>query len=354
MSPQRRRPESQTLLDAPLTLVHDPLLGRELQIIARKQLGYLTTAQLAANGVPQRTASRRVRAGRWRRATRGVFDVALDPLDAHPVHVRKVRRALLALLAFGPDAIAVGGTALILHGVWGVPESRAPQIALPAASSRRNRDGLVCRRFEKGVAPVLVHGVRAAPPVVALAQMICETSPRQALGLLDSALRRGVISRGQLDDVRRAIRRRRGCRRIAHVFDLVDERRESPPESQAWYDLREVGLVPTAIQIEIRDDDGFAVARPDMGYEFEDGSWLFVEIDGDAYHEEGNEDDPARDARLIEVLEARWIEAEVLRFRPSTLGLDGTMIGEVREKVAGRPRMPAHADGRPTVLGPRL
>lgn len=284
----------------------------------------------------RRVIGHRVRTGRWRRPTRGVVDVAVEPPEAFPVAQAKVRAAILALMAFGPDAIAVGLTALVLHGVWGVPPTRAPQVSLPRASGRAHRDNLVCRRFERGVRVQIVHGMRVVPPIIALAQAVCEVSPRTALGLLDSAVHRGVITGAEVREVRTATRRRRGCRKLAHVWDLVDGRRESPPESGAWLDLWQAGLQPTDVQIEIRDANNVLIARPDIGFEFMDGSWLFVEIDGDDAHVEGNTKDEARDGRLITTLANAGIRSEVRRYRSRQLGFESEMVSEVRAKIAGR------------------
>lgn len=334
--PVENRPRGEELLehDEHVDLVDDPLLAGSLGAIARDQLGFLTKAQLRGHGVTARSVATRVRARPWRRAARGIVDVADDP-DSLGHGVTQKRDAVLALLAYGPSAIAVGLTALTILGVWGVPIGRPAQVSLPRAGRRDRRVGLVCRRFEQGVVPIVVHGVRVVPPVVALAQAICEVSPRTALGLLDSALHRGVITVDQLADVQRATRGRRGCRRLELVWYLVDGRRASPPESGAWYDLWEVNLEPTDVQIEMYDGE-VLVARPDFGYLLDDGSWLFVEIDGDDYHQVGNEHDPARDHRLEQLLASRGVSCEILRFRSPQLGFEGEMTETIREKIAGR------------------
>lgn len=317
-------------------LIADPLLAGPLADLAREQLGFLTTAQIRALGVSRRSVQERLEARSWRRAARGILDVAADGPELLRPGTRKKRAAVLALLAYGPDAIAVGLTALTLLGVWGVPIGRPAQVSLPGASQRGARSGLVCRRFERGVRPIVVHGLRVVPPVVALAQGICEVSPRTALALLESALHRKIIRADQLAEVREATRRRRGCRRLQVVWPLVDARRESPAESGAWFDLWEINLEPTDVQIEIRTDQDVLVARPDFGYQFEDGSWLFVEIDGEEAHPTGNEHDPARDARLQEHLARRGVESEVRRFRSSQLGSQGEMTGVLKQVIDGR------------------
>lgn len=336
-----------------LLLIDDALLTQELRALANVQLGYLSTRQLDARGVGRSIIRQRVRAGLWRRPTRGVVDLAVDPPDTYGVGLRRLRAAVLALVAFGPDAIAVGLTALALRGVWGVPPKRSPEIAMPHADKRRSRDGLTCRRFERGVRVETVRGMKTVPIVVALAQGVCEVSPRTALGLLDSALHLALLEPDEIEDVRRATRGRRWCRRLFHVWALVDPRRESPPESHAWYEFWCVNLVPTDIQISIYADDGVTlVARPDIGFELEDGSWLFFEVDGEDAHPEGNRRDRIRDAGLLRLLERRGIRADVVRFRPRDHPEEGAAVETLRKALGGRRLRRRHPNAT-AALNPR-
>lgn len=319
-------------------LVDDPALAPAARALARHQHGLLTTRQCREHGVTATVAERRVRTGRWRRPTRGVYDVAgLRPVQLPPA-VRHRRAAILALLAYGADAVAVGPSALALLEVWGLPTTVTPQCALPGADRRQSRDGLRCRRFEVGTATVLVDGF-VVDPALALAQSIVEVTPRTALGLIDSALHRGVISTEQLPVVRDLTRGRRGSAALAQLWELVDGRRESPLESWAYVDLHEAGLTPTDVQVEVRNAAEVLVARGDIGFELDDGEWLLVELKGREFHLEAAADDRRRN-RLVVAGGTRSLE-----YWSRDLGPRGPLVSDLGDLLTGRawaaPRRPA-------------
>lgn len=267
------------------------------------------------------------------RPTCGVLDVGQTPVSELDLASRARRAVVLALLAYGPRAVAVGPSALVLHGVWGIPPETAPTIALPGRCSRRPRDGIRVRRFGVDERIVDVDGFRTVEPVLALAQSVVEMSPRAALAVLDSAMNRGVIDAAGLVEVERTTRRRRGCRRIAGVWGMVDGRRESPPESWAWFDLTAAGLRPTDVQVTICDAQGDFLARGDLGYELADGQWLLLEINGRAYHQEWSSvvNDHHRQNGLT--MTGR---VQTVTYFASDLGASGLMVRQVGTYLAGR------------------
>ncbi|PWD50588.1 hypothetical protein C8046_07915 [Serinibacter arcticus] len=304
-----------------------------------RQLGILSVAQLRDHGVTRSTVRNRVEKRRWRSVARGVVDVgAVPPDQLHPAE-RLTRSAVLGLVARGPDAIAVGLSALALFGVWGVPLNTPPQVTKPDASGRKKRAEVVCRRFVPGDSITHVNGFRVVTADRALAQAIVEVDARTALGLLDSALHRGVIDVGDLERVSSLASRRRGARKIWDVWRLVDGRRESPLESWAYYDLVAAGLTPTDIQVTFRDSFGRVLARADIGFKLPDGSWLLIELDGREYHPPGLAGvEESRDNTLS-------IDAfgTTLRYRGHHLGPRGQMIREVRRALEARHWVPARA-----------
>lgn len=306
-------------------LVEDPVLVGRVRDHAMRQCGLLSIDQLTAGGITRAVAARRVRAGRWGRPTRGVYEVgAYRPIDLPP-HLRNLRSAHLGPLTFGSRAIAVSYSALTLYDVWGVPVGSPPQIALPGASNRLNRNGIECRQFSAGSEILTIDGVRVVSAVRALAQAIVQVPARTALGLLDSALQRGVIHPEQVADVRLLVAHRRGAAGTARIWDLIDARRESPIESWAYFDLVGGGLIPTDIQVTVRDGAGRVVGRADIGYRMDDGTWLFVELDGVDYHPlERVFRDTRRDNGLLLAAGAR-----TLRYGAADLGPAGRMVREV-------------------------
>ncbi|WP_146197097.1 type IV toxin-antitoxin system AbiEi family antitoxin domain-containing protein [Serinibacter arcticus] len=298
------------------------LLPAAVVRLATTQHGLLTSSQLAMCGVSVAVAKRRVLTGRWRRPTRGVYDVASSsPLQLRP-DARHRRAAALALLAFGGRATAVGFSALACHGVWGLPV-HSPEVT--CGSARSDRDGLRCREVSLTRSPVQVGAFRCAHPVDALAQALPRCSPRTALGMLDSALHRQVVTEEEVAEVRALLVGRRGAAGLAVVWALVDGRRESPLESWAYYDLDAAGLRPTDIQVRIVDASGVLVARGDIGFRLPDGSWLIVELNGREYHGVAVRDDTRRNAVVATE------RARVLDYWAEHLGVGGTMVRQVRD-----------------------
>lgn len=188
------------------------------------------------------------------------------------------------MLAHGPTAVAVGSSALALHGVRGLPMSIVPEAALPSTHPRRVRDGIRVRQFR----PVEVErfGSRAIAALVpALAQSVPELPRDHAIAVLDDVLFRGLLPRQALDEVRRRVLGRRGSGRCTEWWDLVDHRSESPLETFARLQCADAGVTPDQLQVEIRDADGRFVGRGDLGWELPGGRWLIAEIDGREFHE---------------------------------------------------------------------
>ena len=151
---------------------------------------------------------------------------------------------------------------------------------------------------------------------------------------MDSALHRGVITLDDLATLKARLRGRRGARRLTDIWPLVDSRRESPLESWACFDLHTAGLVPTDIQVTFTDEAGRVLARADIGFELEDGSWHLVELDGRDYHLRPAADDLRDNALVLAV--ARSHRATVVRYRSEHLGSRGRLVRETREALAGR------------------
>ena len=88
-----------------------------LRAVAAQQESLVCTRQCLDAGVGPNVLTRLVRSGSWSRITAGVYDLDPTPLHARPPDRRRRRAAWAALLAFGPEAVAVGPCALALLGV---------------------------------------------------------------------------------------------------------------------------------------------------------------------------------------------------------------------------------------------
>ncbi|ADG73484.1 conserved hypothetical protein [Cellulomonas flavigena DSM 20109] len=259
---------------------------------AELQEALLDAQQCDAAGVgPARRAALR-RAGLLATVVRGVHDAApaLDaaacgraPWAGHdPDDHRRRRAAWIALLALGREhAVATGACALALLGVQGLPRSIRPEGALRDGSHRTPGGGVRVRC----VVPDRVERVgraRVVDPVTALAQAVVELGRDHAVAVLDSAVQRHVIGPDGVDDVARLLHGRRGSRRVAEWWDLVDGRAQSPLETRARLQCRDAGLAPHDLQVPVKDADGRVLARGDLGWWLADGRLLVAEIDGSA------------------------------------------------------------------------
>lgn len=309
----------------------DHLVDSPLSELALEQVGLLSVRQCLEYGVSRGVVGRRVERGTWTRVARGVVDTrpSDDPLPAQAATRRAVVRALLEQ---GPGAIATGPAALVLHGVWGVPRGLVAQVAQAHATKREPRASR-CRRFRSLGRVVTIGGVRGVSVELALAQAVCELAPRTALGVLDSALHLGILSFEGLAEVRALARGRRGVRKLVHVWSLVDDRRESPLESWAYYDLWQAGLRPTDVQVAVRDVRGRPIGRADFGYLLVDGTWLLVELDGRDFHTGAAA--VAHDYGRANAFSLAS-NATVVRFVNEHLGPDGAMVRRLRAFLSGR------------------
>ncbi len=265
-------------------------------MLLRRQEGLVTRQQLLAAGVNDRRISRALTDGRLRRVARGLLDAVETPIEVRShdpsgegdVYAHRRRRAAwLGLLAHGPDVVAVGQTALVLHGIEGLPPHVAVEVARRDRRERRARDGVVLRRYASPRGFHLRDGRLVVPVETALAQAVPALERRTALAVLDSALRRRLVTRRGLDRAHDLARGRRGVARTHDWWGQADGRAESPAESWARADCIDAGIPPDVLQLELVDAAGKVVARCDLAWYLGGGRWLLVEVDGAVVHSAG-------------------------------------------------------------------
>lgn len=258
----------------------------DLITVARTQEGLVSAAQCAEHGVGGHRRARLVEQRRWRHVTRGVFDTAPSPVGTRAtpdLHHRRRRAAWLGLLAYGPEAIAVGPCALVLLGVQGVRTDVAPEVTLPGARAARSRDGIHLRQFDDGMTVVRAAGRWVATPEWALAQAVPEMGRWRAVAAMDSTHHRGLVDAEGLERAYDLARGRRGVARTHAWWAQSDARAESPLETFARLDCDDAGIAPDSLQVEVVDDDRF-LGRADLGWRLPDGRWLVAEMDGVDVH----------------------------------------------------------------------
>ncbi|MBD5786078.1 type IV toxin-antitoxin system AbiEi family antitoxin domain-containing protein [Cellulosimicrobium terreum] len=303
---------------------------------ATRQEGLITTAQCREAGTSQKVVERLVRTGEWSRITRGVFDTDARPVALRPVDHRRKRAAWAAMLTYGPSAVAVGPCALALLGVTGLPSRVVPQAALPGGRALETRDGIRLRMFDDGMTVVRYEDRYVASPAWALAQAVPELERGYAVSVMDSALRRDLITPATLERAHDHARGRRGVAATHAWWELADSRAESPLETWARLDCIDGGVPPDALQVPLTGSSG-AQRRGDLGWQLDDGRWLVGEVDGAEFHDapEAVYTDRERHNDLVTA-----DVAAVLRFTSKDVRSPGTTHRTVRRalKTTGRRR----------------
>ncbi len=235
--------------------------GQSIAALAAQQRGLVTRKQLLAAGIPERSVSRRLAAGRLHRLHRGVY------LVGHPVPP-PLALELAALLACGPTAVLSHRTAAVL---WRFLPSWAGPVEVIAPDRR-------CRP-RPGLKP---HAAKLQRPEITTRQALRITTPARTLADLASVLDPTELERATNE---------------AEVLGLVEGRSaragvtRSEAERRLLALLRRAGLPPTATNTRIAGQEVdvlYAEAR------------LVVEMDGYAFHRTraAFERDRRRDAEL--------------------------------------------------------
>ncbi|GII98672.1 hypothetical protein CLV28_0438 [Sediminihabitans luteus] len=288
--------------------------------LARAQAGLVSTRQCDAAGIGPTVRRGLVARREWTRPGRGVYDTTPGPRS---VDDGRRAAAWTALLAFGPDAVAVGACALVMHRVAGLPSRITPEVAMPGADRRRTRDQIVCRHFDTDLRTVLVAGRRVVALDLALAQAVPELSRAHGLAVLDDVLHRGLLDRSGLDRVHDLARGRRGVASRHELWAFADARSESPLESFARLDCIDAGVPPDVLQLPVLDLAGRVRARGDMAWRLPHGRWLVAEVDGREVH--GLPDAVYADRSRQNALVGTG-RIDVLRFTSHDLGRIGTTV----------------------------
>ncbi|PRW63126.1 DUF559 domain-containing protein [Actinopolyspora mortivallis] len=222
-----------------------------------------------------------------RRVLHGVYRSPTVP----PTHHLRCSAAALRLPS---RAVLTGRSAATLYGV---PLARGSDPVEVIVSGCKRAHGIRswdvrCRESEK----VPWAGIHVATVERACFDMLVRHSVAYGVAYCDAVIRAGLVSiprlaahlEGRSDD--RIVRVRR-------VFDLLDGRAESVPESVLRVTLVLAGMRPTP-QLEVRGTSG-VIARVDLGFE---EAKLAVEYDG-AWH--GDPRRFYRDQRRLAALRAR-------------------------------------------------
>ena len=149
----------------------------------RRHDGVVTLAQARAAGLSKHAVSRRLRSGRWRRCSAGVYFADDRPFT-------DVARVRAAVWGYGERAAASGLTAAWWHELTQYPP-RIVEVTVPRDSDGRIREGSRVRR--RDLADVDVDEVRGLQ-VTAYPLTVLEAAARRRDGakMLDAALQGNV------------------------------------------------------------------------------------------------------------------------------------------------------------------
>ncbi|MDT0530050.1 type IV toxin-antitoxin system AbiEi family antitoxin domain-containing protein [Micromonospora sp. DSM 115977] len=293
--------------------------------------GIVTLAQARAAGLTVHDVHRLCRSGRWRAVIRGGYLVDADRYDGIP------RRARIraAVASFGTRAAAVLTTAAELHGIAGPRATEVIHLSMPGPAAKPARlanPEVVVHQLT--VAPgqlVRVDGIAVTSPLRTVADLVLREDRYAAVCVLDSALNRGLVTDDDLLAVPRLIRRRRGAVAARSHLAEADGRAQSPLETRTRLRCVDGRVPPDALQLEVRDDDGYLLGIGDLGWR---GPRVIAEADGRGPHgtPEAVHADRRRQNRLVN---AGWT---VLRFTWADTLNPAYIPHTVRQAIAARSR----------------
>ncbi|KAA0082829.1 DUF559 domain-containing protein [Mycolicibacterium sp. P9-64] len=233
------------------------------------------------------------------------------------VELTATDKAVAAWLFSRRIAVVAGLSAAALHGTrWIDPN-------LPAELNRQGRDK---------VDGIVLHSDALADDEICIIDGIPATTPARTA--FDIGRRRGLeVAVIRLDalmhatklktpDIDLLVERHAGARgiiQLRNAISLADGGAESPQETRTRLLLVAAGLPQPTTQIEVHDDDGYFVARVDMGWrQYKVG----VEYDGAQHWTDASQ--RSRDIdRIAELNAMRWtivrVSSEMLRHRPATV-----------------------------------
>lgn len=187
-----------------------------------------------------------------------------------------------------------GLTAARLHGL-DTDGSAAAEVTVPPGVSVRGRPGL--RIHTAGLDPSAVTSCGPLPvttPIRTCFDMARRLPLVEAVVTLDSALHRKLVTLQELRDYVGRTSAVRGLPKARQVIELVEPDVESPMESRLRMILVLGGLPRPEVQVELRNQDGSFLARPDLLYP---AARLAIEYDG-ATHRDNLVADNRRQNRL--------------------------------------------------------
>jgi very-short-patch-repair endonuclease len=272
-------------------------VGRRVAVVAARQHGVVTRAQLVALGVSAAQVKRWVHVGWLRRLHRGVYLVGAVAPDGALEHA--------AVLACGEDAYASHETAATLHGL---PLPAQPGgVHVTVVNRDVSRPGINVHRTQALVRQetAVVDRIAVTSPARTIVDLAAELGEEELEHVLAQAYAKNLVSRAKVLAVVARHPTRSGTRTLRRLL----EPNFRPALTRSKAERRFLALVRKSKLAEPRVN-----ARID-GYEvdfFWPGANLVVEVDGHAFHaaKPQRERDSTRDQILTahgrRVLRVTW------------------------------------------------
>jgi hypothetical protein len=258
-NPQRRSSTKARRID-----LHSLQVGRER---------IASHSELIAAGLSRSTIGYRIATGgRWQRVHPGV--VAM-----HRGRLTWRERVVAALTYCGPRAVLTGGAALRLHGLTTADASQI-HVLIPIHQRRQAHGGALPERTRR----LPEAGSRQGLPVASLGRAVVDACRRvEDLDIVRNLVSDAVQNHGlDLEDLsaelRASARQRTGPARA--VLAEIAAGVRFAAEARARQLFRERGLPEPVYNVDVLDDDGNVIVRPDglfpewmCGYQIDSRAW---------------------------------------------------------------------------------
>lgn len=221
-------------------------------------------AEAIEAGLCPRALRRAVTSGRVTRLASGLYAVtsAWEPLSPWAQFTMRSRTAVRAT----PDAIVSHSAAAALLGLPH-PAHRQVKVPMTLLDDGRTSPKDAWRHFHRGATPPEHIVIRAGRPYFTPDRTVIdccrELHPRDALAVMDGALRAGLVTTDRLTSMRRHQRRWPGVTDADVVLRLTDGRRENWLESVSAWAIHAAGHPAAVPQVMVVDRAGRAIGRVD-------------------------------------------------------------------------------------------
>lgn len=246
------------------------------------------------------------------RAREGLFPLAFGWYSTRNLTTEETMLALMSILP--ADTVMAGESAGLLYGIEARPASSYQQpfrlcVARPEGNRAIRRPGVRCRilKFEPGDL-VRRYGIRCTSALRTALDMSLGASLDVATHVLETFVRRGWITKADLEERVALMRGWRGIRVLREAIRLMDSRSESFFETSVRIRLFEAGLPAPTPQVPVKAPHRLAPFRLDFGWLESGGNAvnLGLECDSSKYHPLTGEKADADRLRREEIERQGW------------------------------------------------